>query len=161
MSILILYATNSGGTQIVCEIIAKVLEDKGHTVKTVNVRGGDPELMNTAEAVVLASPSWDYHGMEGQPHEDMRDFINKAEKNRFEGKPFDFAQGKPFAVAGLGDLSYMYFTGAVDKMEKFVKEAGGTLSLPSLRIDGFFFDQERCEAITRKWAEELAASLVK
>ncbi|MBR3379205.1 MAG: flavodoxin domain-containing protein, partial [Bacillus sp. (in: Bacteria)] len=43
--------------------------------------------------------------------------------------------GKAFAVFGSGDTSYEHFCGAVDLIEEKVKELGGDIVLPSIKIE--------------------------
>lgn len=154
MNVLILYATNSGGTQRASEIIAEVLTGAGMSVTRKKAQEAHPDEIVAYDLTVLASPSWDYQDkekgrMEGQPHIEMRGFMEKA-----QGKTFP---GHQFAIIGLGDTSYMYFTGAVGHLEKFVEQLGGNRVVDSLRVDGFYFDQDANEAKIRDWAVKLAA----
>ena len=66
--------------------------------------------------------------------------------------------GKPCAVFGLGDSSYTYFCGAVAHLEAFIKRTGGTLTVPSLKVDGFYMKPEASENIM-KWANEVVEQL--
>lgn len=93
-------------------------------------------------------PSWDYEGLEGQPHPDYKQFMEAS-----KGKKLD---GNKFAVLGLGDSSYTYFCGAVSHLENFVKELGGMLITDSLKIDGFYLDQVNNSQKLAEWADSLA-----
>ena len=133
-------------------LIADVLREKQHTVTVQHVRESKPaQFSGPYEAVLIGSPSWDYQGKEGQLHEEMRTFLESAEGVSLEGKKV--------AVFGLGDSSYMYFTGAVNYLEKFVADHHGSLLIPSLRIDGFYFDLEKNEQLARDWAQQLVGHL--
>lgn len=151
MNILLIYASNSGGTFLSSGIIADVLKKHQHTITVQNVREADPSQIGNYDLIILGSPSWDYQGKEGQPHQDYLPFFEKA-----QGKNFP---EKPFAIYGLGDSSFAYFTGAVDHLEDFVNNIGGKLITDSLRIDGFYFDQEGNEQKVADWAENLAKKI--
>ncbi|MBI4067205.1 flavodoxin domain-containing protein [Candidatus Gottesmanbacteria bacterium] len=151
MNILLIYASNSGGTFLSSGIIVDVLKKHQHSVVVKNVREADPSEIGNYDLIILGSPSWDYQGKEGQPHQDYLPFLEKAKDKNFPGKPF--------AIYGLGDSSFAYFTGAVDHLENFVKNIGGKLITTSLRIDGFYFDQENNEKKVTDWAEDLATKI--
>lgn len=146
MNILLVFATNSGGTAAAATMIADQLTGKKHAVTIKDAKDTGPANIIAAPFVILGSPSWDYNGMEGQPLPEMAEFIDRCKDIQLEGKPF--------AVFGLGDSSYTYFCGAVTYLEAFIKRAKGTLVLPSLKVDGFYMRQEAGEQIT-KWADEL------
>lgn len=147
MNILILYATNSGGTERVANLIADVLREKQHTVTVQHIRDTKPDQLSGYDGILFGSPSWDYNGKEGQLHEEMRTFT--------EGATGLSLEGKKVAVFGCGDTSYMYFTGAVTLLEKFVSDSHGALFAPSLRIDGFYFDLDKNEQLAKEWAQKL------
>lgn len=155
MNVLIVYATNSGGTQRATEVVSEVLSAAGHAVTRKKTVEANPDEIARYDLTILASPSWDYQDKEGrkegQPHIEMRGFMEKA-----VGKTFPDTK---FAVMGLGDTSYMYFTGAVDHLEKFVDTLQGQKVIDSLRIDGFYFDQDANEAKVRDWAGKITESI--
>jgi len=131
--------------------IADTVSASGHQVTLKQVMETTPDDIKNAPAVILGSPSWDFNGMEGMPHEDYVPLLEQLKTMTFDGKPF--------AVFGLGDSSYTHFCGAVDHLEEFVKTVKGKLLLPSLRIDKYFSDQTKhMEAITA-WAKSLVTQL--
>lgn len=146
MKIQLIFSTNSGGTQSAATTVAETLTKLGHSVDLKETLEVDLEQLGTHDLTILASPSWDYNGLEGQPHEHFIEFLPKAEKK---------LQGKKLAIFGLGDSSYTVYGGAVDELEKFAKKIGAILVTPSLKIDGYFYHtQEATEALTH-WAETL------
>lgn len=151
MNILLVYATNSGGTLMASQSVADILTQKGHTVALKEAAETTPEDVTNAAFVLLASPSWDYENAEGMPHEHFAVLMKGL-----EGKTLD---GKPFAILGLGDKSYTKFCGAVDEFEDFVAKLKGKLAIPSLRIDGFFYDQTGNTQKITDWTNKLASSL--
>lgn len=151
MKVLLVFATNSGGTQLASDLVKDTLSKNNHAVVIKEIRETNADEFSGFDLVVLASPSWDYEGLEGQPHPDYRQFIDSS-----KGKNLN---GRKFAVLGLGDSSYTYFCGAVDHLEKFVKELGGSLAVESLKIDGFYLDQSGNTEKIQKWAENLSQKL--
>lgn len=151
MNVLIVYATNSGGTQRVANLIADVLRGGNQTVTVQHVRETNKDQLAGYDVILFGSPSWDYNGKEGQLHEEMRTFV--------EGAVGLSLEGKKIAVFGLGDSSYMYFTGAVSHLEKFVADCHAVLLVPSLRIDGFYFDLDANEKRVHTWANEVLQQL--
>ncbi|MBI2617498.1 flavodoxin domain-containing protein [Candidatus Gottesmanbacteria bacterium] len=151
MDILIVYATNSGGTLLASQEITSVFQKYGYSTTLKNVSEVSFDELSSADLVVFGSPSWDYHGKQGQVQEQYLGFMEKM-----KGKTFP---KKKFAVFGLGDTSYTYFCGSVDNLVNFVKDLGGVLVGDPLRIDGFYFDQEKNTQIIRTWAEKIATSI--
>lgn len=151
MNVYLLYATNSGGTEIVANNIATVLREAGHTVEVKNVSEATADAVLAADAVVVGSCTWDYEGAEGQPHEGYRPLMDALRQKK--------ATGKKFAVFALGDSSYTVFCGAATVLEAWVKEIGGVLVTPSFRIDGYYFKQPEHDEAAKAWAQTLSKSL--
>lgn len=150
MKILIVYATYSSGTEIASKALQESLK-KNHEVVLQNVTDTKPYQFKEFDFIFLASPSWDYDGLEGQPHQDFVDFMESTKNITVENKPF--------AVFGLGDSSYAVFCGAVDHLENFVKNLKGKLVTPSFRIDGFYFHQEKSVTQLLSWGQSAISSV--
>jgi flavodoxin I len=146
MKILLAYATNSGGTFLAGRIIREILQKK-HAVQMKKIDITNPQEFNEYDLVIFGSPSWDFGGVQGQPHETFLQFMAKNKEINLEGKNF--------AVFGCGDHSYTYFCGGVDNLEKFIKEAKGKLIIKSLKIDGYFFNLNKNARSVKNWAEKL------
>lgn len=153
MNILLVWATNSGTTQMVADMIANGLTTAGHTVTQKEVRNATADDFTSPDVILLGSPSWDFDGKEGMPHEDYAPFMKL-----FEGKTFE---NKKFAVFGLGDMSYKFFCGAVTHLEEFVGTLKGTLVVPSLKIDNYYSDANGNNTKITAWAASLAQALSK
>jgi flavodoxin I len=145
MKLLILYATYSGSTQQASQIVKDTLLSKGHEVVLKLTADTKPAELSEYDGIILCTPTWDYDGKEGMPHEDYMTFMEACAGSVWPGKSF--------AILGLGDSSYSHFCGSVDHLEEFVKKVQGTLIHDSLRIDGFFFDQETNTTRIRDWSE--------
>lgn len=150
MNILLVFATNSGTTQTVAQLVTDNLTAAGHSVTTVEARMANPENFTGPQAIILGSPSWDFDGNEGFPHEDLLSLMDKMKTSTVS---------KPFAVFGLGDSSYKFYNGAVDHLEQFVSNMKGTLIIPSLKIDKYYSDVEGNNAKINAWVEDLKKQL--
>lgn len=152
MNILLMYATYSGSTEVASKLAQQTLQTKGHTVTLKKALTVTPEDISAADVVIAASPSWDYHGEEGMPHEDYQEVF----KN-FAGKTFP---GKKFAVLGLGDTHFAKFCGAANHLENWVNQLGATLAVTSLRLNQYYFNEKENSEKVKWWAANLADSLV-
>jgi flavodoxin I len=151
MNIRIIYATNSGATMTAAQSVNDTFVTKGQHVSMVEARLATIDDFKSPQVIVLGSPSWDFDGKEGMPHEDFLTLIDKVKTVKIPEKPF--------AVFGLGDSTFAHFCGAVDHLEKFVGMVGGKLIVPSLKVDNFFNDMDgNTEKIT-KWAQQVAGAL--
>lgn len=150
MDVLLVYATNSGGTAAAVQMIADTLTAKDHTVTVKEAKDAVPDDLTTALCIIVGSPSWDYNGMEGQPLPEMAAFIDRCKEVSLAGKPC--------AVFGLGDSSYTYFCGAVTYLESFIKRGRGTLVVPSLKVDGFYMKPDAGEQITA-WTQDFSKAV--
>lgn len=150
MNILLLFATNSGGTQMAAQMVADELSAKNHVVSLKNPTEVTVDELQATDAIVLASPSWDYESKEGQPHENFFPLMKALEGKTLENKPF--------SILGLGDSSYAHFCGAVDVFEELVKNLKGRLIVPSLRIGQFYTKGGNMEAV-KQWGQQLTNAL--
>lgn len=153
MKILIIYATNSGGTYLASQIIAETLIGLNHQVIVKNATEADHHELASYDLVIIGSNTWNFSKEEGLPHEDIRKFLNKIAYSNLS------LENKKFAVFALGDSSYMYFCGSADVLETFLAEKKANLPVSSLRVDGFFFHQVENTEKVKKWAGELSRKL--
>lgn len=147
MNTIVLYATNSGGTYMAAQIVADVFKQAGNQFDLKNVKELEPNSLVNYDLIVIGSPSYDYNGKEGQPHEEVTNFLSKLAKETL--------QNKKIAIFGLGDSSYMEFCGAVKVMEKILSDLGAKQIAESLSIDGFFFQQDQNTQKITAWAKNL------
>ena len=144
MNIVLVYATYSNSTFMASEVLAEQLRAVGHTVTVELARTAQAGALLLADAVILASPSWDYNGQQGMPHEDFEQFATHLSGS-------DLTQ-KPVAIMGLGDSSYQYFCGAVGHLEKLVTNLNGKLIVPSLKIDQYYMNEPAATQQITAWA---------
>lgn len=152
MKCLLLYGTLSGSTMTAAELVAASLRESGHDVTTLSVDQANPDMVAPHGAVVIASPSWEDRGLDGQPLPEVRQFIESL-------KSSDLA-GKKIALLGLGDTSYPHFCGAIDVMEGLLKKIQISPSIESLRIDKYYSAPDNEYKVT-VWAQKFASSLGK
>ena len=147
MKVLIIFATYSSGTLVSSELIKEELQSRSHEVTSINAGEVDLISLSNFDLVILGSPSWWNNNTDGQPHHLFLELMKKIEGMSFEDKNF--------AVFGLGDSAYARLCGAVDVLEDFVGKIKGKLIQDSLRIDSFFFEQEKNENLVKEWAKKL------
>lgn len=153
MNILIAYATNSGSTYLVSQMIEEQLE--GHTVQLHDISTMHPDDFLAYDLIIFGSPSWDFEHKEGQPHYKFFQFFR-------EFSDFRTLMGKKCAVFALGDKSYTYFCGAADELTKFVTEKQGELIVEPLKINRFYFsDTEQVKGAIQEWVKSLLQSAEK
>ncbi|MEC1734566.1 flavodoxin [Bacillus mojavensis] len=122
--ILLVYATMSGNTEAMADLIEKGLQEAEAEVDRFEAMDiDDAELFNDYEHIILGTYTW---GDGDLPDE----FLDLAE----EMDALDFT-GKTCAVFGSGDTAYEYFCGAVDTLEGKIKERGGVIVLPSVKVE--------------------------
>lgn len=146
MNVLLIYATYSGSTGEAAQVAASEFTKAGHTVTTKTPLEASPADCLAADFLLLASPSWDFDGKEGQPHEDFNAFFSHLESTQLPGKPY--------AVLGLGDSAYKEFCRAVDIIEEFMNAHGARRVGESLRIDKYFGNHENPQKVS-DWSKNL------
>ena len=145
-SVLIVYGSTTGSTEYAAGVIERLLAAKGLDVKNVDVGHVKADgLCDGYDLVLFGCSTWGMDTVELQ-----EDFISLFDE--FESIK---AAGKKTAVFGCGDSGYAWFCGAVDEIEKKLKELGAEV-VGTLRIDGD--PQDRNEEI-EAWAGQVAASL--
>ncbi len=148
MKILIVFATYSGSTRIVGDIIKATLK-KDHDVTSSSVFDLDHAQFDNFDFIILGSNSWFEKKEEGQMNSGFHTLREKLKPDSFKGKKF--------AIYALGDsnLYHNTFCGAADHLEKLVREFGGDAILPPLKVDRFYFDEDSNEPKIIEWAEGL------
>ncbi len=135
MKITLVYATYSNSTALAGEHLASLLKTAGHTVELLTANEATAEALQQPDLLILASPSWDYSGEQGMPHEDFTDLQLRL------GNTFTLS-GKPTAIMALGDSSFTYFCGAATHLTQWLTEKGGKEVLPPLKIDQYYANEQ-------------------
>jgi len=147
MHVLIVYASNSGSTFQVAEMLGTILGTE-HTVVVQKAEITTPDDLMKHDLVLLGSPSWSVEKKEGMPLPAMLALLRNAE-------PFNFSK-HTFALFGCGDALYTNFCGAVDYMEEWLTRVHGRKLLNSLRIEGYYFDLKKNVSLVGGWGREVA-----
>jgi len=125
--ILVAFGSTTGSTETLAEEIVEKLEAASHEVNLTNVTDIEIDELDTEyDIYLLGSSTWGDADVEFQ--EDFEEFYEDM-----EGKDLS---GKKFAVFGCGDTSFPNFCGAVDELEKRIKELGGNLVTSGLKVEG-------------------------
>ncbi|OLP63189.1 Flavodoxin [Bacillus pumilus] len=122
-NVLLVYATMSGNTEAMADLIEKGLTEAGANVDRHEAMDIDADVLNDYSHIILGAYTWG----DGDLPDDFMDLYEDMEE-------LDLT-GKSFAVFGSGDTSYDHFCGAVDVIEEKVKELGGEMILPSVKIE--------------------------
>jgi flavodoxin len=139
----IVWASRTGKTQLVCERVAEVLTSEGLSVETVHVSSFHDALLSRP-FLIVASPTYG----SGDLHPDW-DQLERSWRDA------DF-HGLPAAVLGCGSLRYPQPFGAVEILETRLKNQGANLLLPACKMDTLTGLRVRdCDP----WAHELAQIL--
>ncbi len=123
-TILFVYGSVGGNTQMTVEAVAGLLDAKNWSVTLRRAELCDPAELLKADVCVLASPTYGHGLLESA----MGKFVEKMKGMSLKGKPC--------AVIGLGDPRYeaQYHLESAVLLEKAITEAGGKLIVPALRI---------------------------
>ena len=121
--VLLVYASMSGNTEAMADLIEKGLLEGGAEVDRHEAMDVDAALFNDYQYMIFGAYTWG----DGDLPDEFLDIYDDMEGMDFTGKMF--------AVFGSGDTSYEHFCGAVDILEDKIKELGGNVVLPSVKIE--------------------------
>lgn len=150
-SLHIIYGSTSGHTEYVVEELVDHLKSTAPQVwvETQCAELAKPEDLTKGDVLILASGSWNTGSIEGQLNPHMFAFLNgRAAKEDLKGKRV--------ALIGLGDDRYHFTVGALSHLEDYVKEHGGEVIDPPLRIVNEPYGQEEQ---VKHWADQLSKNL--
>lgn len=143
----IVYGSETGNTQSIAEEIARLLEEKGHTVKCESAADADPkDLAEGYDMVLLGTSVWGTDTIDLQS-----DFETFAEDFSVMG-----LAGVKCAAFASGDTSFQYFCGGVDYIEEHLQEVQAVLAAEGLKLEG---EASSNKAEIAEWTERLAKSL--
>ncbi len=147
-SVLIVYGSSTGNTQYVAEEIEKILTAQGMDVKNVEVGRAKAEgLCDGYDMVLLGCSTWGVDEIELQ--EDFVYLFDRLEQAN--------VKGKKVAVFGCGESDRTWFCGAVDAIEKKLKELDAHV-VDTLRVDG---DPKEKRSVINDWANRVGADMIK
>ncbi|MCS0673669.1 flavodoxin [Cytobacillus firmus] len=124
MKIGVFYASMSGNTEAIADIISGELKDQNHDVDL-------EDFMSVQNAAELLNYDLTFIGLytwgDGDYPDECLDMIEEIEQLDLENHPF--------AIFGSGDTSYPEFCGALDHLQRLIEEQGGTVVGNPLRIE--------------------------
>lgn len=143
-NIKIVYGSAGGNTELVCEKVMEILQEKGHTVHLLKAKLTDPAEIGEYDLLVLASPTYGH----GQLEQYFEKFLEQLETIDLKGKPC--------SVIGLGDPKYDrdYHIESAKVIADFLRRKGAQIVYMPLRVS-------RCplpllHGHVDKWAEKIA-----
>ncbi|WP_026583831.1 flavodoxin [Bacillus sp. J33] len=141
MKIGVFYASMSGNTEAIADIITAELKDQNHDVIL-------EDFMSVQSASELLNYDLTFIGMytwgDGDYPDECLDMIEEIEQLDLENHPF--------AIFGSGDTSYPEFCGALDQLQRLIEEQGGTNVGEPLKIE--FNPEPEDEADIKKFVTE-------
>lgn len=146
--ILLAYASMSGNTEAIADLIEEELVKHGLHVKRAEVYDIDASDLVSAESIIFGAYTWG----DGELPDDFLDLYDEMDD-------IDLSQ-KQMAVFGSGDSSYDVFCGAVDLIEEKIKKRNGNIAVPGLKIElsPFGEDVEKCKVFAKGFAEVVVKS---
>lgn len=145
----IIYASSSGHTEYVVDVLEKQLQAAGVSVSRQLAESAQPQDLLRGDVLVLGSGTWNTGSVEGQLNPHMHDLLLGRAKD------IDLS-GKQSALIALGDERYYYTLRAGEYLRTFVQTHGGSLICEQLSIVNEPYGQE--ERI-EKWGVKFLASL--
>jgi len=144
-SVLIIYGSTGGNTELVCDKIAEILENKRFKIKKQRAELTENSDLKNYEYIILAGSTYG----QGLLQDHMKRFINNLKS----------LKGKKCAVIGLGDSKYNveYVIESANLLEKAVKENNGELLIKPLRVNKT--PVPHLDKMVKDWAQKLSKSI--
>ncbi|MFM9280252.1 flavodoxin [Paenibacillus jiagnxiensis] len=141
--ILIAYASMTGNTEEIAELIAEGIRQTGHTAVLKEAYECNAAELLEYDGYLLGVYTWG----DGELPDEFLDFYEELDELELEGSKT--------AVFGSGDTSYAQFCGAVDVLEQKLKERGALLVQDSLKIEFNPQDAEKetCREFGRRFLQ--------
>lgn len=145
LNIAVIYASMSGNTEAIADIIAAVLKEQNHDVDVM-------DILTVQSATELLNYDLTFIGMytwgDGDYPDECLDLIEEIEQ-------LDLGD-HPFAIFGSGDTSYPEFCGALDQLKKLIEAQGGKTLGDPLKIE--FNPEPKDESEIKKFVKETLAN---
>ncbi|WP_138494228.1 flavodoxin [Paenibacillus pinistramenti] len=121
--VLIVYASLTGNTEEIAELIAEGIRAAGSEAVLKMVEDCNAAEFLNYDALMLGAYTWG----DGELPDEFIDFIEEMEELDLKGRTA--------AAFGSGDTGYRIYCGAVDQLESKLEELGAVLAQPSLKIE--------------------------
>ncbi len=119
----IIYASMTGNTEEIADIVAETMEDMGIEVEIDECTQVDASDFEDADICVVATYTYD----DGHLPDEIMDFYDDLLE-------LDLS-GKIFGVCGSGDTFYDFFCKAVDDFEKVFIKTGAVKGAENVKVD--------------------------
>ena len=119
----IIYASMTGNTEEIADIVAETMEELGIEVEIDECTQVDAADFEAADICVVASYTYD----EGNLPDEIMDFYDDLQE-------LDLL-GKIFGVCGSGDTFYDFFCKAVDDFEEAFLKTGAIKGAEGVKVD--------------------------
>lgn len=141
----IVYASLTGNTEEIADIVAEALENAGLEVEINDCTQVDADEFLDADICVIGTYTYD----EGSLPDDIVDFYEDL-------KELDLT-GKIYGVVGSGDTFYEMFCSCVDDFDRVFAATGATKGAESVKVDLAAEEQDilNLEAFAKTLAEKV------
>lgn len=123
MKIGVIYASMSGNTEAIADIIVEKLKEHNHDVDLKDMLSLPASDFLNYDLIFIGMYTWG----DGDYPDECLDIIEEIEQLNLEEKPF--------ALFGSGDTSYPEFCGALDKLKELIENYNGVCLGEPLRIE--------------------------
>lgn len=123
MKIGVIYASMSGNTEAIADMIVEQLAEQNHEVEQKDMLSLSANDLLTYDLVFMGMYTWG----DGDYPDECLDIIEEMEQ-------LDLNQ-QLFAIFGSGDTSYPEFCGALDKLKELIESQSGICLGEPLRIE--------------------------
>lgn len=123
MKIGVIYASMSGNTEAIADMIVEQLAEQNHEVELKDMLSLSASDLLTYDLVFMGMYTWG----DGDYPDECLDIIEEMEQ-------LDLNQ-QLFAIFGSGDTSYSEFCGALDKLKELIESQSGICLGEPLRIE--------------------------
>lgn len=123
MKIGVIYASMSGNTEAIADLIVEQLKEHNHDVDLKDMLSLPASDFLNYDLIFIGMYTWG----DGDYPDECLDIIEEIEQINLEEKPF--------ALFGSGDTSYPEFCGALDKLKELIENQNGVCLGEPLRIE--------------------------
>lgn len=146
MKIIIIYASMTGNTEEISEIIAEGIREEGEELVMKSVMNADASELEQYDGILLGSYTWG----DGELPDEFLDFYDDMDDIQLKHKRA--------AVYGSCDSSYPSHGAAVDILIDKLQDLGAEVVLPGMKIELAPTSQEKeaCKQFGRQFVRQLS-----